>query len=62
MESCWLIEFKNGYKVILSEYVYQKEQERNYNGQEVLCESHWFDYKTCRERNRGVLVVGFNNW
>ena len=59
MESCWLIEFKDGDKMIISESIYQEENVRNFGGREVLCEQHWFDYETCRKRNRGVLVVGF---
>lgn len=59
MESCWLIEFKDGHKIIISETLYKKENERNFGGRAVLVESHWFDYETCRKKNRGVLVSGF---
>lgn len=59
MESCWLIEFTDGYKIILSEYMYKKEQERHFAGRKILCKQHWFNYKTCRERNRGVQAFGF---
>jgi hypothetical protein len=59
MESCWLIEFIDGHKVIISESIYKEENERNFNGRKVLCESHWFDFKACRERNKGVLYAGF---
>lgn len=55
---CWLIEFKNGYKIILSESVYAEEVARNFSGKEVLCEQHWFDIRTCLDRNRGVRGFG----
>ena len=58
VESCWLIEFDNEEIIILSEYLYKKEKERNFNGKKVLCEQHWFDYKYCRERNPHVKALG----
>jgi len=58
MESCWLIEFKDGYKVIISEEYYEEEVKRNWAGREVICMAHWFSLKTCRERNRGVHCFG----
>jgi len=58
MESCWLIEFKDGHKIIISEELYEKEEERNWVGRERVCEEHWFDIRKCRERNRGISVNG----
>jgi hypothetical protein len=57
--SCWLIEFKDGHKVIISEELYKQEVERNWAGRPRLVEEHWFDFRKCRERNRGVLCAGF---
>ena len=59
MESCWLIEFEDGKQIIISEELYKREQERNFAGRERLYESHWFDVRKCRERNRGIGVFGF---
>ena len=56
-ESCWLIEFESGHKVILSEELYEAEVERNWAGDRVLYEAHWHDIEECRKRNRGVLYV-----
>ena len=58
MESCWLIEFVDGYKVIISEEYYKKEVKRNWAGRERMCEAHWFSVKLCREKNRGVPCFG----
>lgn len=57
MESCWLIEFKDGHKIIISESLYKEEQKRNFANRPVLVESHWFDIEACRVRNEGVLVA-----
>jgi len=57
MESCWLIEFLDGAKMILSEKMYEFEQKRNFANRKILYESHWFDLQKCRERNRGVLSI-----
>ena len=59
IESCWLIEFKDGHKVIISEELYKQEVERNWAGRPRLVEEHWFDFRKCRERNSGVLCAGF---
>jgi len=58
MESCWLIEFKDGHKIIISEELYKQEEERNWAGRKRLCEEHWFDIRKCRERNRGINILG----
>lgn len=41
LESGWLINFKNGHKVILSEKAYLKYQEETPK-EDVECEEHWF--------------------
>jgi hypothetical protein len=56
-KSCWLIEFESGYKVILSEELYETGFERNWAGDRVLSEAHWHNIEECRKRNRGVLYV-----
>lgn len=58
MESCWLIEFEDGYKMIISEGLYNQELERNFAGRKTICHQHWFSLKTCRERNRGIPYFG----
>lgn len=59
MESCWLAEFKDGHRIIISEELYKKEVERNWAERPLLCLEHWFDVEKCRERNRGVPAYGF---
>ena len=59
MESCWLIEFEDGYKMIVSEELYKAEEACNWAGRKRKVEGHWFSYETCRMRNRGVPVFGF---
>lgn len=59
MTSCWYVEFKDGHKIIISEEYYKMEVARNWAGREIVCMAHWFDFKKCRERNRGVHVYGF---
>ncbi len=56
MESCWLIEFKDGCKMIISEELYKYELERNFADRKRVSEQHWFDFELCRKRNRGVRV------
>jgi hypothetical protein len=58
LESCWLIEFKDGHKIIISENLYKQETEKNWNGRERLVEQHWFDARKCREKNRGINHFG----
>lgn len=58
MESCWLIRFKDGYKMIISEELYKQEVDRNWSGKEREVEEHWFIYSQCREKNRGVPCFG----
>ena len=57
-ESCWLIEFEDGYKMIISEELYKMEVERNWGGRLIKCEAHWFDVSKCRSKNRGVAYFG----
>ena len=52
--SCWLIEFEDGRKMIISEDLYKEGVERNWAGRKRIDEQHWFDYEQCRQRNRGL--------
>ena len=58
LESCWLIEFDNGQKVIISEEVYEIETKRNWLGRKRTIEAHWFIYSQCKQRNPGIQCVG----
>jgi hypothetical protein len=58
IDSCWLIEFEDGAKLIMSEAYYAEEKERNFAGRKILVEAHWHSIKACRFRNRGVFHVG----
>ena len=53
-KSCWLIEFVDGQKIIISEELYAYEVLRNWAGRKRLYEAHWYSFKACRERNKGV--------
>lgn len=55
--SCWLIEFDDGSKIILSEYMYKQECDRNWKGRKRNYEAHWFSLENCRNRNRGIMFV-----
>lgn len=59
--SCWLIEFTDGQKMIISEEYYLFEVTRNFAGKDVLVKEHWFDIVTCLKRNRGIPWYGLNN-
>jgi len=54
MTSCWLIRFKDGHKIIISEERYKEEVKRNWAGRERNCEEHWFDVRKCVKQNDGV--------
>jgi hypothetical protein len=54
VKSCWLIEFEDGTKMIISEEFYKQEQDRNWAGKRVACEQHWFIADMCLKRNRGI--------
>lgn len=56
MKSAWLINFKNGNKVILSEKAYKKyETETPKNTVEK--EEHWFSMEQCIEENPNVDLI-----
>ena len=60
MDTCWLIEYKDGSKVILSEKQNQECQVKIKNdikNGNVLVISHWFDRATCMERNNGCIYL-----
>ncbi|CAM2999346.1 hypothetical protein HAHI6034_11100 [Hathewaya histolytica] len=56
MESAWLINFKNGYKVILSESTY-KRYEKETPKEDVSSEHHWFSMDKCISKNPEIDVV-----
>lgn len=56
-QSCWLIEFEDGHKIIICEELYEKEEKRNWAGRAILCKQHWFNARKCVERNRGIKTV-----
>ena len=60
MESCWLIRFKDGHRMIISEELYKQEVARDWSGRARLVEEHWFDIKKCREKNQGIHYYGFS--
>jgi hypothetical protein len=57
METCWLVEFEDGHKIIISEELHKQEVERNWAGRKRKYEAHWFNLEECRKRNRGVLCA-----
>lgn len=56
-ESCWLINFKNGYKVILSEQMYQGKYKKETPIEDVESEEHWFLMSQCINRNPDIDVI-----
>lgn len=56
MKSAWLINFKNGYRIILSESAYKKYQLETPK-EDVESEEHWFDMDKCIEKNPDVDVI-----
>ncbi len=56
MESAWLINFKNGYKAILSEKVYDEKYQKETPKKDIESEEHWFNMKSCIEKNPDVDV------
>lgn len=55
MASCWLIEFQGGRRIIISEEMYAKEKQRDWNGRKRVVEEHWFDLLLCKARNQGII-------
>jgi hypothetical protein len=60
MESCWLINFEDGHRMIISEELYKEEVKKNWNGRARRSEEHWFNFKQCRAMNRGIPYFGSN--
>ena len=58
MQSCWLIRFKDGYRMIISEELYQQEVARNWAGREREVEEHWFIAENCINKNQGIHHFG----
>ena len=56
-ESCWLINFKNGYKVILSEKVYREKYKKETPVEDIESEEHWFLMSQCIEKNPDVDIL-----
>ena len=57
MKSCWLIIFKNGNKVILSEAKYKDSYLNETPREEVSSEEHWFLMDECIKNNTDVDVI-----
>ena len=56
MESAWLINFKTGYKVILSEKAYKKYNKETPK-ETVNTEEHWFSMDNCIKQNPNIDLV-----
>jgi hypothetical protein len=57
MKSCWLIVFKNGNKVILSEAAYKERYLKETSREEVSSEEHWFLVDECIKNNPDIDVI-----
>jgi hypothetical protein len=57
MESAWLIRFKNGNKVILSEKVYKQKYLKETPKDAVKIEEHWFSVKDCIRENPDTDIL-----
>ena len=54
IESCWLIERKNGSKVIMTEEKFEKYKnvlEKVWGEEIIVSITHYFSINTCKERN-----------
>lgn len=56
MKSGWIINFNNGYRVILSESAYKK-YEKETPKENVCSEEHWFDIEKAIEKNPGLDFI-----
>ena len=56
MKSAWLINFKNGNQVILSEKSYLK-YEKETPKEDVRSEEHWFDMEKCIVENQDLDLI-----
>lgn len=56
MQSSWLINFKNGNKVILSEVAYKKYDAETPK-ETVESEEHWFSMDICIKKNPDIDVI-----
>ncbi|WP_373894435.1 hypothetical protein [Virgibacillus sp. CBA3643] len=56
MKSGWIINFKNSYRVILSERMY-KEYNRETPKEDVYVEEHWFDINDAIKKNPNLDLV-----
>ena len=57
MESCWMVERKDGSKVILSEKQYEKYKnvlEKLWGEGIIIFIAHYFDINICKEKNPTV--------
>lgn len=60
-ESCWLIEYSNGFKVIMSEQQYkQQSEDKLLDRDNILIESHYFDIDICKHRNLTAVIMSEN--
>ncbi len=55
--SAWLINFKNGYKVILSEKMYIEKYKKETPIEDVESEEHWFLMSQCIEKNPDIDII-----
>lgn len=55
MDSGWIINYKDGTAVILSESKY-KEYEKTVDKNKVACEEHWFDIKEAIRKHPWIEV------
>lgn len=56
MKSAWLINFKNGNKIICTEEIYENFI-KNIDIKEIDSEEHWFKIEECINKNPNVLVI-----
>ncbi|MFA1821182.1 hypothetical protein ACDX78_13580 [Virgibacillus oceani] len=56
MKSGWIIDFKNGYRVILLESAYKK-YEKETPKQDVFSEEHWFSIDEAIRKNPELDLV-----
>lgn len=55
-ESGWIIEFKNGNRIILTESAYKK-YDKETPKEDVACEEHWFSLRDAVRKNPGLNFI-----
>lgn len=56
MESAWIINFKDGYRVLLSEEKYITHNKTT-DQTKILYEEHWFSMDAAKAKNPDIFII-----